>query len=351
MMKALPAGCLALAIIASTAVKAKDEWVIEKRTLPVPAGASPEIQQAIASADQPDVQQSLSYRPSSEAVWRMIIDGRASADNTSLAESEKQLGVSIERDEIAGVKVHRVNPAKTRPAHRDHIFVYIHGGAYVFGGGDAAVREGALISAVAGIPVVSIDYRMPPDHPHPAAIEDVESVYRELLKSYDASAIAMGGTSAGGGLSLGSVHNFKAKDLPVPGALYLGTPWADLTKTSDSLYTMEGIDRVLVTYDGILEAAALLYAGGTDLKDPLLSPVYGDFNGFPPSYFVTGTRDMFLSDTARTHRKMRAAGVVADLNVYEGISHAGYVMVPGSPEFQQTYGELSAFLEQHLGGD
>ena len=134
----------------------------------------------------------------------------------------------------------------------------------------------------------------------------------------------------------------------MPGALYLGTPWADLTDTSDSLHTNEGIDRILVTYDGMLTGAARLYANGTELTDPLISPVYGDFSGFPPTYLVTGTRDMLLSDTARVHRKLRQAGVVADLNVYEGLSHAEYAFLTGSPEYLQTYGELAQFLANHL---
>ncbi len=104
---------------------------------------------------------------------------------------------------------------------------------------------------------------------------------------------------------------------------------------------------MLVTYDGVLEGAAKLYADGRDLKTPLISPVYGDFKGFPPTYLVTGTRDLFLSDTVRVHRKMRVAGVVADLNVYEGVSHGDYAFVD-SPELQQAYGELGAFLLRHL---
>ena len=105
---------------------------------------------------------------------------------------------------------------------------------------------------------------------------------------------------------------------------------------------------MLVSYDGALEGAAKLYADGRDLKTPLISPVYGDFNGFPPSYLVTGTRDLLLSDTVRVHRKMRAAGVVADLNVYEGVSHAEYLIVVDAPEAEQAFGELGTFLLKHL---
>ncbi len=159
--------------------------------------------------------------------------------------------------------------------------------------------------------------------------------------------MALGGTSAGGGLTLASIHRFKELGLELPGALWAGTPWTDLTKTGDSHFTNEGIDRALVTYDGLLEGAAKLYANGHDLKSPLISPVYGDFEAFPPTYLVTGTRDLFLSDVVRVHRKMRVAGVIAELNVYEGVSHAEYLFA-GSPELQQAFAELAAFLMRHL---
>ena len=123
---------------------------------------------------------------------------------------------------------------------------------------------------------------------------------------------------------------------------------ADLTKTGDSQFTNEGIDRNLVNYDGLLEGAAKLYADGRDLKTPLISPVYGSFEGFPPTYLVTGTRDLLLSDVVRVYRKMLVAGVVAALNVYEGVSPADYIFIVDSPEMQQAYGELGAFLLRHL---
>ena len=134
----------------------------------------------------------------------------------------------------------------------------------------------------------------------------------------------------------------------MPGAIYLGTPWADLTDTSDTIHTNEAIDRVLLNYDGWLSAAARLYAGDHELTHRLISPVYGDFDEFPPTYLISGTRDMLLSDTVRVHRKLRAAGVEADLNVYEGMSHAGYMIVANSPESEQVYAELGDFLLEHL---
>jgi acetyl esterase/lipase len=260
----------------------------------------------------------------------------------------KSAGVTITRDTIAGVKVYHVTPDRIAPEHKNHLFVHVHGGGYVLEGGDSSVTEAVVVAASSGIRALSIDYRMPPDAPFPAAVDDTIAVYREVLKTRQPGQIAIGGTSAGGGLSFAAIHQMKSLNLPVPGAIFAGTPWADLTKTSDTLYSLEGIDRILVSYDGLVESLALFYADGQDLKNPLISPLYGDFNGFPPTVLVSGTRDMFLSDTVRAHRKLRDAGVVADLHVFEGLSHAGYLVAAGSPESISTFQEVSMFFKTHL---
>ena len=320
---------------------------IDARTLPVPAAASPAMRDSIADAAAvPGV--GGAPLPQTDAEWAALAAAADAAAGAGVDEAAQQLGVTIERGAVEGVPVHRVMPNDVDPAHADHLFLYVHGGGYVFGGGDASVQEAMLIAARARIPVLSIDYRMPPAHPFPAAVEDVVAVYRQVLENRPAKSVALGGTSAGGGLTLAAVHRFLALGLDVPGALYAGTPWSDLTRTSDTLFTNEGVDRVIVTHDGLLHAAARLYAGEHDPRDPLISPVYGDFTGFPPTYLVTGTRDLLLSDTARTHRGLRAAGAVADLNVYEGVSHADYLLVPDSPESKEVYAELNAFLLRHL---
>ena len=320
-------------------------WTIGEHVVPAPAGASDELQAALAALPAPNVAAAKQQTPQTEEQWLAMQQGSANADLEQMAGG---FGLSIEKDEIEGVPVYRVTPNKVDPRHTDHLFLHVHGGAYVLGGGDAAASEAALVAARAGIPAVSVDYRMPPKHPFPAAVDDVVKVYRHLLESRSAKSIAIGGTSTGGGLSLASVHRFRALGLETPGAIYAGTPWADLTKTGDTLFTNEGLDRVLVTYDGLLGAAARLYAGGHDLKDPLISPVYGDFAGFPPTFLITGTRDLFLSDTARTHRKLRAAGVDADLHVYEGVAHADYLILTESPESKDVFREVGAFFKKHL---
>ena len=325
-------------------------WDITSRTVPAPAGASEQLRQSIASTPTPDpVAARKMFTDEKTINWDEMIKARSSTRDASALKLATSLGVSIRKHEIEGITIYHVDPKKVDPQFSNSMFLYVHGGAYVFGGGDSSISEAAVIASTSKIRVISVDYRMPPKDPFPAAVDDVVVVYKHLLDEKKAAkSIAIGGTSAGGGLALAAIHKFNALGLELPGAIYAGTPWADLTKTGDTLYTNEGLDRVLVTYDGLLGAAARLYANGHDMQDPLISPVYGNFSGFPPTYLVTGTRDMFLSDTARTHRKLRAAGVVADLNVYEGLSHAGYAFNLTSPESIQVYSEMRDFLLAHL---
>jgi len=140
----------------------------------------------------------------------------------------------------------------------------------------------------------------------------------------------------------------KQEGLPLPAAIAPGTPWSDLTETGDTYKTNEWLDNVLVSYNGYLTRAARLYANGHDLKDPQLSPIYGDFRGFPPTILTSGTRDLFLSNTVRTHRKLRQVGVEAALEVFEGISHGQY-LVPEAPETKEAFAEITRFLDAHLG--
>ncbi len=318
-------------------------WVLSERTVPVPVGAAERVRTALLKASAPDIAAARRYAPRNEKAWHAVIAAENARAQKAAQDFARRFSGTVDRSTVAGVPVWRVTPQNVPPRNRGRLFLHLHGGAYVFYGGGAGLREAMLIADGADLPVMSIDYRMPPEHPFPAALQDVVRVYRSLLEERPAASLALGGSSAGGGLALASVHRFIELGLELPAALFAGTPWADLSKTGDSLFTNEGIDRVLVTYDGILAGAAKLYAGGRDLKHPLISPVYGDFTGFPPTYLITGTRDLFLSDVARTHRKMRRAGVAAELNVYEGVSHGEYGL-----ELKQSYGELGMFLSRHL---
>lgn len=188
---------------------------------------------------------------------------------------------------------------------------------------------------------------MPPDHPAPAGPDDVKAVYSQIVNDRPAASVALGGSSAGGNLSTVTVQRAVRDGIDVPGALYLGTPGNDMTDLGDTLYTNRGIDRLLPSYEDYVNAIRF-YAGGRRLDDPLVSPIYGGFDGFPPTMLVTGTRDLLLSSTARTHTKIREAGPIADLHVLEGASHGDYMNPLDSPESRFIYGELNGFLIEHL---
>jgi acetyl esterase/lipase len=229
------------------------------------------------------------------------------------------------------------------------VLLHFHGGVRVLNPGEAGTREAIMMAGFAGFKVISVDYRMPPDHPFPAALDDAVAVYRELLKTNQAENIGIFGTSAGGSLTLTTLLRAKMENLPMPGAIAPGTPTVDLTKTGDSLFTNAMVDNAIQTQDGFIRATAFLYANGRDLKDPLLSPIYGDVTGFPPAILTSGTRDLYLSNTVRMHRKLRAAGVEAVLQVWEGQSHTQYNADPKAPETKEYHDEIARFFSLHLG--
>ncbi|MEO8053124.1 MAG: alpha/beta hydrolase fold domain-containing protein, partial [Acidobacteriota bacterium] len=140
----------------------------------------------------------------------------------------------------------------------------------------------------------------------------------------------------------------KKENLPLPAAIAPGTPMADLTNTGDSFRTNAMLDNVLVAPDASCDKRAALYANGHDLKDPMLSPLFGDMHGFPPAILTTGTRDLLLSNTVRVHRKLRQAGVEAVLQVYEGQSHGQYSRDVTAPETREAFGEIARFFDKHL---
>ena len=123
------------------------------------------------------------------------------------------------------------------------------------------------------------------------------------------------------------------------------------TKTGDSYFTNQGLDAVLGQYEGLLEAAAKLYAGNKGLSHELISPINGNFIGLPPTILISGTRDLFLSNTVRTHREFRRAGIPADLHVFEGQSHGHYLLANHCPESDEALGEVASFFDRYLGID
>jgi epsilon-lactone hydrolase len=316
------------------------------RAIPVPDTVSPRLQAVIAA---PYRIPGWDADPKSAAEWKELVNRQADAGAALRRDAREKLGVAIEPAVIGGVKAFVLTPKEIRPENRDRLLIHVHGGGYVFGPGEASTAEATLMAAYGGYRVISIDYRMPPDFPYPAAMDDAMAVWREAVKMQNPRNMAIFGTSTGGGMTLAMILRAKQEGLPLPAAIAPGTPWADLTETGDSYRTNEWLDNVLVSYNGWLVHAAKLYAAGHDLKDPQLSPIYGDFAGFPPAILTSGTRDLFLSLTVLTHRKLRRAGVEAELQVYEGMSHAQYNFDAFAPETKEVFTEIARFFDQHLG--
>jgi acetyl esterase/lipase len=312
--------------------------------LPVPKTVSPELQALIAAPLFPI----WNDHPKDARAWKTWAGDFDARAEKLLPPLREKLGVTSTAGRIAGVPVFTLAPKALPAAHGDRVLLHLHGGGYVLGGGESGTQEAILMAGIGGYKIISVDYRMPPDHPYPAAMDDALAVYRELLKTTPAQNIGVFGTSTGGGMTLILVLRARAEGLPLPAAIAPGTPWTDLTKTGDSYFTNEGVDNILVSYDGWGGDAARLYAAGHDLKDPMLSPVYGDVRGFPPTLLTTGTRDLFLSNTARMHLKLREAGVPSDLIVFEGQSHAQYHMDANAPETRIHFQELTRFFDRYL---
>src|SRR5271169_4967676 len=261
----------------------------------------------------------------------------------------ERLHVKIEPSTMDGVKVFIVTPDEIPPENRNRLLIHIHGGCYVLFPGEAGATEAITMAGLEHFKVISVDYRMPPDAYFPTAIDDVLTVYKAAQRTTDPKNMAIFGTSAGGALTLEVILRAKEQGVALPGAISSGTPMSDVTKTGDSFYTNEMVDNVLVSRDGCCDAAAVVYANGHDLKDPLLSPVYGHMHGFPPAILTSGTRDLLLSNTVRVHRKLRQAGVEAILQVYEGQSHAQFMRDVSAPETREAFEEIAHFFDQHLG--
>ncbi len=316
---------------------------IPARKVPIPSTVSPALQQLIATPVPP-----LITMPTTAEGWKALQREADTGVENAALDAAQQLGITISVCDVEGVTCHQVSPPSVAPGKEQNLIVHVHGGAFLFNAGIAGAGEAILLAASCQMPALSIDYRMPPDYPFPAAPDDVLTVWKAVVKDHDPQSVVMAGTSAGAGLIMTTLLRCQREGVAMPAAVFLGTPYADLTKTGDSMYLNAEVDNMLSRYEGRLVESTKLYAGGRDLQDQLLSPIYGDFAGWPPAILISGTRDLLLSTTIRTHRKLRAAGIPAELHVYEGMSHGDYLTAFLAPEAQDAMTEIATFFDRHL---
>jgi acetyl esterase/lipase len=243
-------------------------------------------------------------------------------------------GVTETELELGGVPCRRFSSgAVTRG-----VFLHLHGGAYT-GGSPVLGRLYTGMCQDGGPDVVSVDYRLAPEHPYPAALDDALAAYLGLLDSTSPERIVVGGESAGGNLVLALVQRLLAEGLPVPAAIVPLYPWTDLTQSSGSWRTNAGKD---ILSKQAIEQCAAAYAGGIALDDPQVSPAFGSFAGFPPALVHVGTSDSLLDDARDLARRMQEAGAQVTLREVPGGVH-GFTLLP-MPESRTVHDEITDFV-------
>ena len=305
------------------------------RIVPVPPSLSPQAQATLRHAE-------------TDADVPMPLEKRRAMMDASTARAEKQwrkiCPVTIANDTMAGVPVRRVTPLHVPAANADNVLLDLHGGG--FDSDSGSYTETIPIAYYARVPVVAALYRLAPEHPFPAAVDDAVAVYRELLKTHKPEQIAIYGTSAGAILTGEVAVQLKQLSLPEPAALGIFSGFGDFARSGDSvhLYGLRGLTGYLAPPG---EEKPLSYVGNADLKNPVLSPMYADLKGMPPALFVTSGRDLLLSGTTDLDRAFLRAGDDARLMVFDGLPHAFWYN-PELPESIEANRAMAKFLAGHL---
>jgi len=251
----------------------------------------------------------------------------------------------IEETTMAGVPVRIVTPENLPEANKDKVLLNLHGGG--FNSDSGSYTESIPIAYYTKIKVVAALYRLAPEHPYPAAVDDAIAVYKELLKTYKPDHIVIYGTSAGAILTAEVAARIKQLGLPMPAALGIFSGMGDYARKGDStsIYALRGFSGHLDVPGSKPDLAE--YAGKTDPRDPVLSPVYSDLHGLPPTLFVTSTRDLLLSGTVNLQRAYLEAGVDARLVVFDALTHA-FWYDPKLPEAIEANHMMADFFVKQL---
>lgn len=315
---------------------APDGTAYVTRIVPVPTTISPEAQKILArvvsDAAEP---QTLAERRSGTDKWQAGVG----------EEAKKLYPVNVSSDTIAGVPVRVVTPLSIATEKRNRVLINLHGGG--FNSDSGSLSESIPIADLTGTRVVAVLYRLAPEHPFPAGLEDAVAVYKELLKSYSPKHIGIYGTSAGAILTAEVTVKLKELGLPLPAATGIFSGMGDFSQVGDSnaLFALRGLSGHLdPPRTGAVDTE---YVASTDPKNEVLSPLYADLTGFPATLFITSGRDLLLSGTTILHRAYLRAGVDAELVVFEALPHA-FWNHPSLPESREADHLMAAFFDKHL---
>ena len=223
--------------------------------------------------------------------------------------------------------------------------LYLHGGGYVIGSINTHRSLAARLSRASKARVLVIDYRLAPEHPHPAAVDDSVAAYRWMLsQGLKPARISVAGDSAGGGLTVATLVAIRDAKLPLPAAGACLSPWVDLEGIGDSMTTKAGVDPI-VQKAGLLQMAAA-YLGGKDARTPLAAPLYADLSGLPPLLIHVGTAETLLDDASRLAERARKAGVTVSYEPWESMIHVWHLFAPMLDEGQQAIDRIGEFVRK-----
>ncbi|MGE0601255.1 MAG: alpha/beta hydrolase [Dehalococcoidia bacterium] len=254
-------------------------------------------------------------------------------------------GVTVTEAYAGGCRAYWHDPQGVDP---DRVLIYFHGGGYVVGSPKSHGRLASHIANAVGCRVLSVDYRLAPEHPHPAAVEDATSVYRWVLaQGFKPEHIAISGDSAGGGLTLATLLSLKMNGLPQPAAAVPLSPWADMEGTGDSMTTNAPYD--LIVQKDVLQGMAASFLGEANPRDPLAAPLYGDYAGVCPLYIQVGGAETLLDDSVRVADRARAAGVDVQVDVFPEMQHVFQLSVGNMPEATDAVTRIGQYLKPKLG--
>lgn len=246
---------------------------------------------------------------------------------------------------IGGVRCEWVWVDATKKS--EFITLYLHGGGYVSGSPESHFTLGKLLSQASDSRVLLVDYRLAPEHQYPAQLDDALAVYCALLdRSIDVKNLALAGDSAGGNLGLALMLRLRELNLPLPTAFVSYSPWTDLTHTSGSI--AQNAKRDIAIPVAMLAPLAEMYAGDNDVRDPLISPLFGDHAGLPPMQLHVAQDEVLRDDTLRLADKVRAVGGEVDCHVWSNVTHAFPVFAEEIPEGRVAIEQSGVFLRCHF---
>ncbi len=254
-------------------------------------------------------------------------------------------GATYESVDVDGVPCEWITP---KDLASERVYLYLHGGGYVVGTLDSH-RHLVACTAIAGdAKALNVDYRMGPEYPFPAAVDDAVTAYRFLLsQGHDPKNIVIGGDSAGGGLATATLLRLRDEGDALPAGAALLSPWTDLALTGESLSTRADIDPSVKA--GALHYLSQWYLNGADATQPLASPIYGDLSGLPPLFIQVGTAEILYDDSSRLAERATAAGVEVEFRAYEDMFHVFQIMVLTVPESRQAVDEIGGFIQRVAG--